>query len=1186
MRVEALVAGTAIFAACFVIALPADAQDKPGATPPRTPVPPTKSDTTEQAADKVSAAVAAKADAALKSLAAKDDPDPWLVADELCARLQFDAADAFARAAPRTAVNSLPACVAVQKAAPVDPSVRAAVATGNVAFAARKGAEALACVDGVTCGVNCVQAVRLQGLRALALRLVGRMEESDAEFARALAAAESLGWQARVGDLLHEVSAGARRRGEGRIALEVARRRMALEESLGRRMKVASCLADVGLLAMESSNLEEALRCFELALKTQEEFGSAAVAWTVSAIGDVHRRRAELPEALACYQRSLKLTTDAGDRAAAAWATWSVGEIHRLRGAWAEAITSFEVALKVQETLGDRGAAATALSSLGSVHLLRGEYAQALDCCERSLKTLEELGVRRDAASTLAQIGDIHRLLDDYPKALEVYGRAVAKQDAMGDRAGAARTTTSIGDAHRMRGEYAKALACYERALNVQDELKDSAAAAVTLRSMGEAQGLRGDYPAALVCLERALKTQEARGDRCSSATILLSMGDLHRVLGERVKALDFLQRALSAKELTGDLRGTASTLLSMGDLHRESGDHVRALELLERALGIQEQIGDRHGAAETLATIGKVHRSKDECPAALDCLERAMRTQEELGDRRGAAARLASIGKLHVQMGDRTKALACFERALEAQEELGDRAGAAGSLWDRGSSLAALNRTEEAISFFRRAAAASGGLGAGLSVNEGATSRETWVGLHSEGLAAAVRLARVDDACFFLESGRAAEMQEALKLRDALLDSALPQTLREAEAAARSHEAAAARTLRSVLADQTASLRSARAARADLDAARAASEDVIGRIQREAKAIAGLIYPRADDAGTLRSRLRPSETLVLYGEARGDLVALVATTGDARIVVCAKTAAVEAAVAALQSADATQSAEAAAALRGLLVDPLQIPTTTTRLLISPQGVLAYVPFALLTPEHEIVCIPSGTTYGALADDAGKRGEGVLALGDPDYARKSVPQSEAVALRGGGAPLGPLPATGFEAKAVGDVVLLGIAATEQGLRDALARKRRWRAVHLACHGLVDSERPMFSSLALTPDGADDGFLTVLEVFRMKCPADLVVLSACETGKGKVYKAEGIVGLTRAFMVAGAPRVLVSLWKVDDESTAALMTKFHESFKAGVPAAKALRDAQSFVKSQDKWKHPRFWAAWVLWGLPE
>ncbi|MHC4164105.1 MAG: CHAT domain-containing protein [Planctomycetota bacterium] len=109
----------------------------------------------------------------------------------------------------------------------------------------------------------------------------------------------------------------------------------------------------------------------------------------------------------------------------------------------------------------------------------------------------------------------------------------------------------------------------------------------------------------------------------------------------------------------------------------------------------------------------------------------------------------------------------------------------------------------------------------------------------------------------------------------------------------------------------------------------------------------------------------------------------------------------------------------------------------------------------------------------------------------------------------------------------------------------------------------------------------------LDVYRMKIPADLAVLSACETAKGKIYKAEGVIGFTRAFMFAGAPRVVVSLWKVDDEATRALMVKFYELWKPGQMAtATALQKAQEYVASHEKWKHPYFWAAWQLWGRPD
>ena len=152
---------------------------------------------------------------------------------------------------------------------------------------------------------------------------------------------------------------------------------------------------------------------------------------------------------------------------------------------------------------------------------------------------------------------------------------------------------------------------------------------------------------------------------------------------------------------------------------------------------------------------------------------------------------------------------------------------------------------------------------------------------------------------------------------------------------------------------------------------------------------------------------------------------------------------------------------------------------------------------------------------------------------------------------------------------------------------------------------------MLSSLALSRTGEDDGFLTALEILRMRIPADLAVLSASDTARGKIVRGEGIVGLTRAFMFAGAPRVICSLWKVDDEATKALMVKFYEFWnpqakpgeperpkgveradRQGLGAAAALKKAQAYVRDlkdkdgKQKWKHPYYWAAWVLWGLPE
>jgi CHAT domain-containing protein len=208
-------------------------------------------------------------------------------------------------------------------------------------------------------------------------------------------------------------------------------------------------------------------------------------------------------------------------------------------------------------------------------------------------------------------------------------------------------------------------------------------------------------------------------------------------------------------------------------------------------------------------------------------------------------------------------------------------------------------------------------------------------------------------------------------------------------------------------------------------------------------------------------------------------------------------------------------------------------------------------------------------------------------LGDPDYAGADA---GATAIYVRGRALARLPASRTEAQAIGTTVLVGSDASEDGLRTALATQERWRAVHFACHGLIDPENPTRSALALTSTAGEDGFLTAVEVLRMEMRTDLAVLSACETGTGRIVKGEGIVGLTRSFMYAGAPRVICSLWKVDDEATQELMRRFYELWNPaegeGLATADALRQAQQHVRAQSKWAHPYYWAAWVLWGLPD
>jgi len=1066
----------ALLVLLFVAPLPA--QDKP------------EPDTPEQAADKVLAAFKAADQKALKALAEKDNPDPWLVADELCFRGEHDAAEVFAKAAPRKDTEKLPAYVASRRGKAPNAAAHKALAAANRALAAKDPKAALAAMDSVDSKGADLVSVRLLYGGGLALRGLRRLQESAKAFGRAADAAERLGWLARAAAAQRHSSTAAYYRSDWRGALAASEQRLALEEARGNRVGVARTLGNIGVVHYKLGAYAKALEYLEQALKLSEELDDrASVAHTLGHIGIIHEILGAHGRALEDQKRALKLTQELGDRAGMARALGNIGLIHKRLGAYARALEYQDQALKLSKELGDRAGVARALANIGIVHGRVGAYARALEYQERALRLSEELGDRALVARTLGNIGNIHTRVGAYARALEYQERALKLKEELDDRVGVAETLGNIGAIHENLGAYAKALDCNERLLKAA--------------------------------------------------------------------------RELGARPLE------AAALVNIGIIHRRLGAHQKALKYLQGALKLTQELGARARVAETLGAIGAIHENLGAYAKALEYRQSSLALAAELGSLWTEVQDLWGLALIHLDLGKPADAARAARQGVEKLPLLVGR----------------------------------------LAEEQGAIARDQWAGLLETGVRSGMQLDDPGEVSFFLESGRAGALLESLGGREALGGVTIPEELRHEEMEARMAVLAArAHHGRALKAGKRKEIREAREA---LEEARGKVLDVVSKIQREAKAAANVVYPRAAPLEEIRASLAEDEALILYALLSGQAVALVVRRDGARAVQLGKTATIEETCAALTGSAGHGGARGLTfakktakgdlfdpgsdpsahveRLRRLVVAPLALDRTDTRLLISPHGALSSVPFALLARAAEVVYVPSGTTHGVLRDEGSKRGRGVLALGDPHYGTK-IDEKALMVLRRG-RELGRLPGTRKEAESLGDVVLLGAKATEKGLVEALGKQPRWRAVHLACHGLIDPERPMLSSLALTAEGEDDGFLTVLEVFSTKIPADLVVLSACETAKGRAYKAEGVIGFTRAFMFAGAPRVIVSLWKVDDEATKALMVKFYELWNPkdgskGLPTATALKKAQGFVASHEKWKHPYYWAAWQLWGLPD
>lgn len=569
-----------------------------------------------------------------------------------------------------------------------------------------------------------------------------------------------------------------------------------------------------------------------------------------------------------------------------------------------------------------------------------------------------------------------------------------------------------------------------------------------------------------------------------------------------------------------------AALLLGYATVLAMDGRAADAVAALAKARGLAEGSPDRMLEARLLATESRVHLARGDTRAAVAAASKARRLCDELLLYQLASVIETRLADAWLAQGDASKAGVHAERAIEL--------------------------------ILRRSAA--------LPERLGAQYRAELRGVFALAAEAAAR--RDDAAALF----RAAERARAVSLRHRLGGSATylaaldaGQQAREA-ALEEAETRAVARYRSAVRSGVTASIRTAFD---ELGTVRERLDRHREQVQAANAAAAQILDPQVVELAVIQARLEADEVQVHFVHGARTILALVVAGSDtpARIVRLESRAALEAMLAEIALEDDTAPATSSLArLRAALVEPLDVAPRVRRVTFVPTGQLAGVPFGALLPEKDVTLTPSATVDQLLRLGQTGAATGILAVGDPaseDGAR--------------------LPGAAVEAAAVGDVHLVGADATEPRLRALLARETRWRAVHLACHGLIDPVHPLRSSLALAPSATEDGLWTVSEILASKVPSDLVVLAACSTAQARTFEQEGRIGFVHAFFVAGATRVLASLWDVDDEATHALMLHLYEALDRGVAPDRALREAQAQVRARPRFAHPAFWAGWQLWG---
>ena len=867
-------------------------------------------------------------------------------------------------------------------------------------------------------------------------------------------------------------------------------------------------------------------------------------------------------------EEKLALARTLGRRDLLAEASISLGEAHLRLGEHAKAIEALARAEEEARALGARALLAQVLLDRGAIHGLEGKHRQAAEQCRAALRELEAVGdaegadrarmnlalslqqsgapeearplleeVRRScekrgdggmAAIALGNLGALLQGEGDFEAAGRAFEECLPRLEAAGRRVEAATHRNNLGTVLRHRGETDRAFELHRRARAELVALGARGAATDALQNLAKDLMDRGEFAAALESLEGARAEAGQAGRRDSAAESLRLLAHLHHVLGRYDRALGYAQEALREVEALEDPSQRAAVLGTIGDLYRHLGELDRAEDRLLKALSVLGSAGPRDQSLRLRFTLSSVQIDRGDVDAAEETLQRAARRAEELDARQEAALIEGNLGVVEDRRGHGDRAVRRFEAAAEALRKLGLVEKVAEFQRYAASVHLESGRPEAALRLARAALEREASFGRGFSEDEDPMLRKRGRDASDLGLLA-VRACGGSpaEALWFAERGRALKLAEALG-RPPGSPSSPPVELAALQ--------------------------------------------------------------RALPAGT---------AFVLYQLARPRAVALIVDGTGADVVALGDSEALEKEAESwlrLLAVPGSREEAKAAALHEALLRPLGGRLKEARrLVICPDGALAFLPFEALAEEGrralerwEIAYVPSATVWSALGADAG-RGAGLVALGDPVYPGEGG--RELAARRDpevyGFSALPRLPASGSEVAAIGALfpegertILVRAGASVDALAAAAARAPgRLRAVHLACHGRIDPGHPRLTGLVL----AGGEVLTLERLERLRLPADLAVLSACETGRGAVLRGEGVFGLVRGFFRAGAPRVVVSNWRVADEETRALMMAFYQGMlERGLAPGAALREAK--LERRAAAPHPSGWAAFVLWGL--
>ena len=848
-----------------------------------------------------------------------------------------------------------------------------------------------------------------------------------------------------------------------------------------------------------------------------------------------------------------------------------------------------------------------------------GEPRNLLKYAREALSLAQTIGDRRLEGSLETFVGGASNLLGEVKEALTHYERAVALARETGNQGTEASALNNIGFIYSEASDQQKALEYFLQALPLYKPLGNQFTEGITLSNIGNAYNRLGESEKAIDYLQQALIRFRAVGSKSPESLALSNIGVAYTRLGDNENALKYYNQARTIQQQTGNKAQEAETLDNLGVLYSRQNQLDKALEYHQQALQFQRAVGNVRREAVSLSNLGHVYTLLNRPREAVDFYNQSLSIFRSIGDLNNASTALEGRARAQQQLGDLNESQRSIEESLSLVETVRAQSG---SQQHRASYLAS---RETAYEFL-------------VDLLMQLHLREPAKGYDAEALQASERgrarslTEMLNEAHVDILQGVDPGLLEKERDIRRSLNAKAQRQIQLTTQNGRPDDIAALTKEISALEDDYQQVQAAiRKASPEYAALMQPQPLGLEGIQAQLNPNTVLLEYALGDVQSYLWVVSP-ESLKTYKLPAREQVEKAARQVYESLTARSVFDSLENPAqrqTRIAEADA-QFRRASADLSRMILAPAAAELGTKRLIIVADGALQYVPFAALSLDrsagnyrplvidHEIASLPSASSLAVQRQTLANRQpapKGIAVIADPVFstvdarftssARATMPVKTVSTGNdtriiehlsggsGGQLVIGRLPFTRQEADQI-----LAVAPSESNLKAVDFRASRsmvtsgelgqYRYVHFATHGYVDTARAGLSAIVLSmideKGNAQDGFLRTHDIYNLKLPAELVVLSACETGLGKDVKGEGIEGLTRAFMYAGARRVIVSLWNVNDKATAALMQRLYTGMlRSGKTPAAALRAAQVEMLRTRQWQSPYFWAPFVMQG---